>query len=277
MKKSDEINNKTAVLYYRTSGQIHSSNKSFGYETQKSMCRKWCQDNGVTIVGEYFSDGISGSDEYLEKDDQLIQMLGEINGTDMIVSLNSNRVLGRGNYRNAWITREIRKLKKQLVLVENESFDIYNDDPTQVMINSIIGAVDVFTKMEISLKLHRSRRQKVKKEKSRGGSRLPLGFRWDNGKMTIDHETKPLVEEIFRLSMNGLSNQAISDKINAEPIVEGIKLNNVRIGNMLRNKIYTGVVEYGSQEVENNEFQMVSKVVFGKVQAGLNRRSKRRK
>jgi len=268
---------KTAVLYYRTSGQIHSSNKSFGYETQRTMCRKWCKDNGVEIVAEYFSDGVSGSDEYLEKDDQLIQMLGEINGTDMIVSLNSSRICGRGSYRQAWVTREIRKLNKELILVEQPDFSVYTDDPTQIMMNTIIGAVDVFQKMEISLKLHRSRREKVKKERSRGGSRLPLGFKWDNGQMVVDEETRPVVEEIFKLSMSGLSNQKIADQINQEPIVEGMKLNNVRVNNTLRNKIYIGLVEYGSQEVENNDYQLVNKVVFGKVQKGLDRRSKRRK
>lgn len=267
---------KTAVLYYRTSGQIHSSNKSYGYETQRTMCRKWCRDNGVEIVGEYFSDGVSGSDEYLERDDELIQMLGEINGTDMIVSLNSSRILGRGSYRQAWITREIRKLNKQLILVEQPDFDIYNDDPTQIMMNTIIGAVDVFQKMEISLKLHRSRREKVKKELSRGGSRLPLGYKWDNGTMVIDEETRPVVDQIFRLSLSGLSGKKIADKINQEPMVDGLKLTADRVNKTLRNKIYTGVVAYGSQEVENNSFQLINKMVFGKVQAGLDRRNKKK-
>lgn len=51
---------RTAVIYARvsTKGQADSG---ASIETQLNICRKWCEHEGVTVVGEYHDDGVSGT------------------------------------------------------------------------------------------------------------------------------------------------------------------------------------------------------------------------
>jgi site-specific DNA recombinase len=265
---------KKAVLYYRTSNKAgRGANKGLGYETQKQQCRQWCKDNGVEITGEYFDDNISGDDDALEKSAALIDMLANMNGQELVVSLNSSRILGRGSYRQAYITRELRKMGKQLILVDNPTFDIHTNDPTQIMLNSIIEAVDVFQKMEIAMKLHRARKLKVSKQNTKAGARAPLGFKWVNNRIEVDKATRPIVEEIFRLSVAGYSGAKIATLIEGE---FHYKITARRVINVLNNRAYLGEITYGDTKSVNSEYQLISNVQFGKAQASLARRAYRK-
>ena len=48
--------------FYRTSGETGSQNRGYGLATQKKDVREYCKKNGIELVGEYVSDGISGTE-----------------------------------------------------------------------------------------------------------------------------------------------------------------------------------------------------------------------
>lgn len=62
---------KKAVIYARvsTKGQADAGTS---VETQLEVCRKWCKDNDVEIVGEYHDDGVSGTTNDREDFGQII-------------------------------------------------------------------------------------------------------------------------------------------------------------------------------------------------------------
>ena len=264
---------KKAYLYYRTSGQIGKANKGLGYEVQLDECRKYCRKNKIEIAGEYFDDGISGDDEHLEKSSALLEMMANLNGNHLIIAKDTSRLMGRGKYRQAWITKELRKAEKQVHFIDNPDYDLNSDDPTDILMNTIIEAVDVFTKMEITLKLYRARRMNVIKRKQKAAGRLPWGYYWKNGRVKEDLECRPIVEDVFRRAAGGSSCKSISNWLKEE---QEIDISPKTINNMLRNEFYIGKIKYGTAEAENPDLALINKVTFGKVQKSLDRRNKRK-
>ena len=59
--------------------------------------------------------------------------------------------MGRGSYRSAWVRREIIKSGKKLICTDNPAYDIYSEDPADVLTTKIFDAVAIFEKMKISL------------------------------------------------------------------------------------------------------------------------------
>ena len=264
---------KKAYLYYRTSGQIGKANKGLGYEVQLDECRKYCRKNKIEIAGEYFDDGISGDDEHLEKSSALLEMMANLNGNHLIIAKDTSRLMGRGKYRQAWITKELRKAEKQVHFIDNPDYDLNSDDPTDILMNTIIEAVDVFTKMEITLKLYRARRMNVIKRKQKAAGRLPWGYYWKNGRVKEALECRPIVEDVFRRAAGGSSCKSISNWLKEE---QEIDISPKTINNMLRNEFYIGKIKYGTAEAENPDLALINKVTFGKVQKSLDRRNKRK-
>ena len=264
---------KKAYLYYRTSGQIGKANKGLGYEVQLDECRKYCKKNKIEIAGEYFDDGISGDDEHLEKSSALLEMMANLNGNHLIIAKDTSRLMGRGKYRQAWITKELRKAEKQVHFIDNPDYDLNSDDPTDILMNTIFEAVDVFTKMEITLKLYRARRMNVIKRKQKAAGRLPWGYYWKNGRVKEDLECRPIVEDVFRRAAGGSSCKSISNWLKEE---QEIDISPKTINNMLRNEFYIGKIKYGTAEAENPDLALINKVTFGKVQKSLDRRNKRK-
>ena len=75
--------------------------------------------------------------------------------------------------------------------------------------NKIFDAVAIFEKMNISLRLAKSRRAKVKKTNMKASGRAPYGYEWaDVGKsrelVIVDPEAET-VKEIFKLAIGGRS------------------------------------------------------------------------
>jgi len=263
---------KRAILYFRTSGEVGKANRGFGLADQKADCEKYCNQNGLEIVNSFCDDGVSGSDEYLGKSHALLEMLSSLNGDDLvIVTKNSDRICGRGEYRAAWVRREIVKSGHQLVCADQPDYDIYSDDPTSVMMQKIIDAVAIFEKMNIALRLAKSRRQKVKKTHQRAAGKAPFGYRWENKKLVIDDAEAPAVREIFKMAVAGFSCRAIAERISSEYLV---KMNGPRVNWILKNEAYLGKMKYGATEAMNESLALIPKVTFGKARAGLRRRKK---
>ena len=95
--------------FYRTSGETGSQNRGYGLATQKKDVREYCKKNGIELVGEYVSDGVSGTE--FEKDYQLQEMLEDVEKCDVIVSKSSCRLFGRDfpPFREVMVKRTLMK------------------------------------------------------------------------------------------------------------------------------------------------------------------------
>jgi len=263
---------KQAILYLRTSGETQKSNAGFGLADQKADCQAYCEDNGLEIVNTFCDDGCSGSDQALEKSHALLEMLSSLNGGDVvIVTKNSDRLMGRGEYRAAWVRREIIKSGKKLICTDNPTYDIYSDDPSSMLMNKIFDAVAIFDKMNISLRLAKSRRAKVRISKMKASGPAPFGYFWKDSELVIDEDKADMVKEMFRMAIGGRSCGNIATHFDLE---YGLKISRARIYGILNNETYIGKMKYGSTEAMNESLALIPKITFGKARSALKRRKK---
>jgi len=270
---------KRAILYFRTSGATLKSNKGFGLADQSSDCEAYCKANGLEIVNTFCDNGVSGSDEALEKSYALLEMLSTLNGEDVvIITKNSDRLMGRGSYRAAWVRREIIKSGKKLITTDNIDYNIYDDDPASVLMTKIFDAVAIFEKMNISLRLAKSRRAKVRESHMKASGPAPFGYSWEdvgkNRELVIEEAEAETVKEIFKLAIAGRSAASIGSYLYLE---YGMKMSRAKIYGILTNETYKGVMRYGATESMNESLALIPSVTFGKAKASLSRRSKKRK
>ena len=270
---------KRAILYFRTSGETLKSNKGFGLADQAADCEAYCKANGLEIANTFCDNGVSASDKALEKSHALLEMLSTLNGEDVvIITKNSDRLFGRGEYRAAWVRREIIKTGKKVICTDNPNYDIYDDDPASVLMTKLFDAVAIFEKMNISLRLAKSRRAKVRTSHMKASGPANFGYEWvDVGKsreLVINEPEAETVKEIFKLAIAGRSAASIGDLLLQE---YGIKMSRAKIYGILTNETYIGKMKYGDTSAMNESLALIPSITFGKAKASLSRRSKKRK
>jgi site-specific DNA recombinase len=264
-----------AVAYYRTSGKTGRSNAGEGLDLQRKTVRAYCRENDIGLTGEFVDDGISGIEAKLEKRKGLIDLLANLNGEDLVVVKSTDR-LWRDDYSRVILTRELKKIRKDVRAVDNPSFSLYEDNPSDYLINGMMTLLDTYQRMEISLKLYRARRNRVKRTCQKANGRAPLGYKWNHEKKTIevDDEKKELIPIIFNqyLKLKSLNKLRMYLMENYD-----FNMSNVGLSKLLRNDFYIGVVRYGDVvEKEGRHEPLISLVQFGKVQSMLRRNRKKK-
>lgn len=267
---------KRAILYFRTSGETLKSNKGFGLADQESDCETYCKANGLEIVQTFCDNGISGSDEALEKSHALLELLSTLNGEDVvIITKHSDRLMGRGEYRAAWVRREIIKSGKKLICTDQPAYDIYSDDPSSVLMAKIFEAVAIFERMNISLRLAKSRRAKVRESHMKASGPANFGYSWEDvGKsreLVINETEAGMVREMFRMAIGGGSCGSIASHFYLE---YGLKISRAKVYGILTNETYIGKMKYGTTEAMNESLALIPSITFGKAKAALARRNK---
>lgn len=87
---------------------------------------------------------------------------------------------------------------------------------------------------------------------------LPLGYKKDDKKKTIiDETTKPVVERIFQMYLEGKSFQAISNIFNEEKVLHPKPWKDTTIQKIIDNKIYMGNYEQFKRIAKNKQIEPV--------------------
>lgn len=242
-----------AIAYFRTSGTTNSQNAGFGLQAQIKDVQDYCDENNIEIVKTYISNGVSGKE--LEKDDQLIQMLEEMNGEDLIISKSSCRLYGRdmSGYRGIIVKRSLMKANKKVIFTDNPSYDLHEKDPSQMFMNQFYELMDAYERLQISVRLNKSRRAKVRSG-SKASAKAPLGYKWvSEGKsrvLKVDPETKEAVEFLFQNYDRNMTGGTFTGLSKTLLTNYGVKLTPNGVKKILLNKFYIGKVEHADLKVD---------------------------
>jgi DNA invertase Pin-like site-specific DNA recombinase len=234
--------------------------KGHGIDTQINAIKKYCKDNGMDLINIFIDKGISGT---IVNRDGLTNLLTTFNGISKVVVLNTSR-LWRDDTAKVLIQREMKKVKADVLSIEQPTYSIYSKEPNDFLINSMMELLDNYERMSICLKLAKGRKTKAKKGSKACGT-APYGYRWNNGEIEIDDNNAIAVKDIYKMYLNGESLQGIADKLSTD----NKKFSKQSISVILKNNFYTGVVRHGTIEKAGNHKAIINKITFGKVQAKL--------
>ncbi len=99
---------KRAVIYARvsTKGQADSG---VSIETQLKVCRRWCKQEGMEIVGEFHDDGVSGTTTDRDEFAALIATIVSKSAEQLVV-YDSSRITREGNDKYDKLKKVLREL-----------------------------------------------------------------------------------------------------------------------------------------------------------------------
>lgn len=267
--------------YVRVSTETQAE-KGYGLAAQEQEIRKYASDNGLQLEEVFRDEGISGNLKDTAEDDEiskragLVDMLASLEAGDVVIVANTSR-LWRSDMTRALVKRELMKREARIISVQQPKFDLYNKDPNDYLINSLMEALDVYERMTISLKLARGRTVKARGGDKPAGT-CPTGYKYSEDKkhVVIDEAEARAVKQLFTEAQKGLTLRQIADVLNKQgiPTRRGKMWSAGNVAAILSNRFYIGELQHQGKTITGNHEPIISRVQFGKVQAALKRRKR---
>ena len=241
-----------AAVYIRVSTE-DQAREGFSLGEQKEKLLQLCAFKGYEVFKIYEDAGISAKD--IEHRPAFQEMLSDMKK-------------GKINYIVAYkldrVTRSVRDLEELISVLEQYNCFLVcdRDDVNTSTANGrfFVRMLTVLSQLEIEIV---SERTKFGLNGAIKSGHLPgvlaLGYKKDGNKKTIiDETTKPVIERIFKMYLEGKSFQQISNIFNEEELLHPKKWKDTTIQKIIDNKIYMGDYEQFKRIAKNKQIEPVT-------------------
>lgn len=241
-----------AAVYIRVSTD-DQAREGFSLGEQKEKLLQLCAFKGYEVFKIYEDAGISAKD--MEHRPAFQEMLSDMKK-------------GKINYIVAYkldrVTRSVRDLEELISVLEQYNCFLVcdRDDVNTSTANGrfFVRMLTVLSQLEIEIVSERTKfglNGAIKSGHLPGV--LPLGYKKDGNKKTIiDETTKPIIERIFKMYLEGKSFQQISNTFNEEKILTPKPWKDTTIQKIIDNKIYMGDYEQFKRIAKNKKIEPVT-------------------
>ena len=242
---------KVAAVYIRVSTE-DQAREGFSLGEQKEKLLQLCSFKGYEVFKIYEDAGISAKD--MEHRPAFQEMLSDMKK-------------GKINYIVAYkldrVTRSVRDLEELISVLEQYNCFLVcdRDDVNTSTANGrfFVRMLTVLSQLEIEIV---SERTKFGLNGAIKSGHLPgvlaLGYKKDGNKKTIiDETTKPVIERIFKMYLEGKSYQQISNIFNEELLLHPKKWKDTTIQKIIDNKLYMGDYEQYKRIAKNENIKPV--------------------
>lgn len=267
MDTINTITNKDVYGYIRVSTETQAD-KGYGLETQKNSIIEYCSKNNLNLIKIFADEGISGAmknSDDISNRSGLVDLLNTLNGTNTIVVMNTSR-LWRDDVAKVYIAREVRKLKGEIISIEQPMYSLYSKDPSEFLMNSIMEILDQYDRLSINMKLAKGRTTKAKNGDKPAG-RLPYGYEYSRDGKSVDiiEEEADIVRMIFELYSSGeYSLQGIANYLNKDS-TGNRNWNKGTIDSMLKNDFYIGIVTHNKEKIKGNHTAIIDMDIWNEL------------
>lgn len=240
-----------AAVYIRVSTE-NQAREGFSLGEQKEKLLQLCAFKGYEVFKIYEDAGISAKD--MEHRPAFQEMLSDMKK-------------GKINYIVAYkldrVTRSVRDLEELISVLEQYNCFLVcdRDDVNTSTANGrfFVRMLTVLSQLEIEIV---SERTKFGLNGAIKSGHLPgvlaLGYKKDGNKKTIiDEATKPVIERIFKMYLEGKSYQQISNIFNEEELLQPKKWKDTTIQKIIGNKLYMGDYEQYKRIAKNENIKPV--------------------
>jgi DNA invertase Pin-like site-specific DNA recombinase len=274
---------KRAVLYLRVSsaGQVKTDYDPEGLSipAQRKACQAKATELGAVVIDEYVEPGRSATNT--DNRPKFMEMMARIKAerdVELVVVYARSRL--HRNVEDAAITRaSLRKLGVQLVSVMDYTDDSYIGD----LVATIIDGVNEYQSRASGADIRYKMGQKAKNGGTVSTAKIGyLNVREEiDGRrvatVTIDSERAPFIRMAFELYATGkhsfrslhaaLTEAGLRTRATAKRPSKPISLH--KLGAILRDRYYLGVVTYDGQQYPGRHQPLISQELFDRVQRVL--------
>ena len=205
-------------------------------------CRKYAEENCISIVREYLDPHISGKDAEKRPEFQRMIQDSDKRQFDVVIVWKTDR-FARNRYDSA---RYKERLRRNGVSIRYAAEHI-PDTAEGIILESMLEGMAEYYSADLKQKIQRGMRESAYKRKVL--TRPPIGYKTGPDKeYLIDEATAPLIRQIFQMYVNGEKLKKIADKMNALGLrtVQNNCLRVDTITKIIKNERYIGVYEYKS-------------------------------
>lgn len=254
-----------AVIYARYSS--HSQTEQ-SIEGQLKVCYEYAKQNGLTVVREYIDRAKTGTNANRAEFQQMIADSAQ-HTFERVIVYQLDR-FARDRYDSA---SNKNKLKKNGVKVISAKEQI-NDDPSGILIESVLEGMAEYYSAELSQKIHRGMDINAEKCLS-NGSNPGLGYKVNKQtrEFYVDPQGAAVVREIFERYASGETAADIIRDLNDRQIKtsQGREFNKNSLSRILRNRRYIGIYIYKGKETPGGMPRIIDDELFDRVQRTLDR------
>ena len=249
MKKTED--KKKVCIYIRVSSE-EQAKEGYSLNAQKNKLEEYAQFKDYWVYKIYTDAGVSGKSIKGRKAFQ--EMIEDAKQEKFSATLVYKFDRAWRNVRDAIVTLEdLSKIGVDFISITE------NIDTTTAMGKAVFGVISVFAQLErdltgerLNLTLH---------DKFNSGiniGRCPTGYKWDKKKkiMIIDDKKAEMIRDIFKMA---------SEKINYKEICEKYNLKPQSYYNIIRNKVYIGIISFEGVEKSGIHQPLISEELFLKV------------
>ncbi len=258
VKKPPNIQRKIGVIYARYSSH---NQRDVSIEQQVKACRKYADEENIKIIQVYDDHAMTGTNDNRPEFQQMIRD-SESGAFDYVIVYTLDR-FSRNKYDSA-IHKHTLKENGVKVLSAMEHI---SDDPTGVLIESVLEGFAEYYSKELAQKIRRGMVNNAEKCMVIGP--LPLGYKKGaDGRFEIIPEEAKIVQEIFRRVANQEMFVTIFDDLNRRGILtkKGKPWDRTSFSKLLHNEKYIGIYRYSDIVIEDGVPQIIDKPLFQAVQ-----------
>lgn len=260
-------------LYCRVSS-AEQAEEGYSLQEQETRLRAYAQAQGWTVNACYVDPGFSGA----KLDRPGIQAVirdAQLHRIDRVVTYKLDR-LSRSQKDTIYLIEDVFKKNNVGYVSMTESFD--TSTPLGM---AMIGILSVFAQLEreqISERMMMGRIASAKEGNWRGGSGVPLGYRYipktptEEGRLVVDEYEARIVREIFEQFLAGKTYHAIYDYCREKYATETGRFGHggsSGIPMILRNRTYIGEIKYCGEWYPGKHEPILPLELFNRVQAAM--------
>lgn len=261
--------NQTAVIYARYSSH---SQRDVSIDQQVRACRQYAERNGIDVLQVYEDHALTGTNDRRPGFQKMIRD-ASLSAWDYVIVYTLDR-FARDRYDSAVYKRQLKSHGiRVLSAMENIS-----DDPTGVLMESLLEGLAEYYSAELSRKIRRGMDDNASRCLVNGS--LPLGYvRGSDGRYAVDESEASVVREIYRRVQDHEPFTQIIDDLNNRGIrtKKGRLWNRSSFNRLLSNERYTGIYIYGATRVPGGIPAIIPQQLYDAVQLELSSRKNPRK
>lgn len=248
-----------AVIYARYSSH---NQKDASIDQQLRVCRRYAEENGLTVVGEYADHALTGT---TDRRPEFLRMIkdAEKERFQIVLVYKVDR-FARNRYDSATYKAKLKRHGVRLI----SAMEPIPETPEGILLESLLEGSAEYYSANLSQNILRGMRDNAQKCMVNNGG-LPLGYKkGPDGRYAIEPAEAEIVREIYRRYSAGESTQKITDDLNARGIrtSRGGAWNKNSLHRMLQNERYTGVYIWGDVRIEGGIPAIITREVFESVQ-----------